>query len=187
LFVAADTYRKEFIPLQYYVDASILAYLTNTPLEKDNAMQKFSLELQGFPYPPYSGALKDVLSFLFGLMLPMFTILGFVFLVPIIHLGIVKEKQSGVKELMRMMGMSRALYWMSWLLSCIISSIVPISIVIIICVAPISKDGAIYGSSDGFIIAIFYILYTLAFICSTFLVTTVFDKRKLLRKYSILE
>ncbi|CAG0924509.1 unnamed protein product, partial [Notodromas monacha] len=135
------------------------------------------IRTQAFPYPAYSAALQDFLSFLFGLMLPQFTVFGFLFLVPIIHLGVVKEKQTGVKELMKMMGMSRVLYWSSWLLSCIVSLIIPITIAIIICVAPISSDGAIYGHSDGLLIAIFYILFALSFISFSFFVTTFFDRR----------
>ncbi|CAG0925742.1 unnamed protein product, partial [Notodromas monacha] len=79
-------------------------------------------------------------------------------------------------ELMKMMGMSRVLYWSSWLLSCIVSLIIPITIAIIICVAPISSDGAIYGHSDGLLIAIFYILFALSFISFSFFVTTFFDR-----------
>ena len=60
------------------------------------------------PYPAYIESLATVII---GLLIPLFAVLSFAFVIPPILKRIVQEKQTGVKELMKMMGLPS---WMNW-------------------------------------------------------------------------
>ena len=63
---------------------------------------------QQMPYPAYIESLATVII---GLLIPLFAVLSFAFVIPPILKRIVQEKQTGVKELMKMMGLPS---WMNW-------------------------------------------------------------------------
>ena len=70
-----------------------------------------TLIFTGLPTPTlYNDPFQQYLSYL----LPLFTLFAYIPLVYNIVFRIVKEKESGVKETMRMMGMIDAPYWISW-------------------------------------------------------------------------
>lgn len=53
-----------------------------------------SISFEEFPYPPHS---KDEGVNLFMQILPLITLLGFIFLVPAVMTRIVEEKATGIK------------------------------------------------------------------------------------------
>ena len=59
-------------------------------------------------YPPY---FSNNLALLLGFILPLFLVLSFSFIVPPLLKRIVYEKETGVKELMKLMGLPA---WMHW-------------------------------------------------------------------------
>ena len=63
---------------------------------------------QEMPYPSY---FSNNLTLLLGFIMPLFLVLSFTFIVPPILKRIVYEKETGVKELMKMMGLPA---WMHW-------------------------------------------------------------------------
>ena len=63
---------------------------------------------QQMAYPPY---FSNNLALLLGFILPLFLVLSFSFIVPPLLKRIVYEKETGVKELMKLMGLPA---WMHW-------------------------------------------------------------------------
>ncbi len=89
------------------------------------------------PYPPY---LENNLAAILGFMLPLFTVLSFCFIVPPLMKRIVFEKQSGVKELMKLMGLANWTHWLCWFLNAYVTSAISVLIMtVLICVE--WKDG----------------------------------------------
>merc|ERR550519_552372 len=56
-----------------------------------------------------------------GFLTPIFTIISFAFTVPLVLKRIVEEKEEGVKELMKMMGLPSWLHWLGWFLTVFIA------------------------------------------------------------------
>ena len=132
---------------------------------------------QQMAHPPY---FSNNLSLVLGFMMPLFLVLSFAFIVPPILKRIVFEKETGVKELMKLMGLPSWMHWTAWFVNvignCTISIII---IVILICVEFTSEDGAVLEYSDPFLVFIFLVLYASALICFLFTLSTFFDRRKL--------
>ena len=131
---------------------------------------------QKMAHPPY---FSNNLSLVLGFMMPLFLVLSFAFIVPPILKRIVFEKETGVKELMKLMGLPSWMHWTAWFVNvignCTISIII---IVILICVEFTSEDGAVLEYSDPFLVFIFLMLYASALICFLFTLSTFFDRRK---------
>ena len=65
---------------------------------------------------PTTSNIADQFQQYLAALLPLFILFAYIPVVYNIVFRLVKEKESGVKEQMRMMGMTDAPYWLSWLL-----------------------------------------------------------------------
>ncbi|CAG0883098.1 unnamed protein product [Darwinula stevensoni] len=169
-------YLETFIPLQLLVNSAwIRAKNGWDPFHLNHTEPIFKDVLVGvrrMPYPNYKGSVSEsFISILFGLIIPMFTVFGYLFVVPVQHLSIVREKQSGIKELMKMMGMPRSLYWLSHFVNG------SMSVVLISFIGTMFLSvGGILKDSDGFLIFLLLLLYGLAFLGFSYLITTFFHR-----------
>ena len=104
---------------------------------------------------------------------PMCTVFSFAFTVPLVLKRIVEEKQQGVKELMKMMGLPSWLHWVGWFSITTLTSLITISImvmVIILC--------NVFQRVDGMILFISLFLYGFSTMCFNFAQSTLFSNRK---------
>ena len=106
---------------------------------------------------------------------PVFIVISFAFTVPLVLKRIVEEKQQGVKELMKMMGLPNWLHWVGWFFITILISIITISVMVIIVIA-----GEILEKVDSVILFISLFLYGFSIICFNFAISTFFSNRKLI-------
>jgi hypothetical protein len=128
------------------------------------------------PYPPY---LLTFVGIYMGLLVPFFAILSFAFIVPPLLKRIVQDKKTGVKELMKMMGLPNWMNWFSYFLDAVISvSISVFFIVLICCIEWKSGQGKVIDYSNGLLIFIFLMLYAMALVVSLFALSTLFKSRK---------
>ena len=74
-------------------------------------MNKISLELKRFSYPPYD---EDSFIVIIIGIFPFIIELSFTFTVILTAKEIVQEKETGLKEAMKLMGMKTWIYWLSW-------------------------------------------------------------------------
>ena len=131
---------------------------------------------QKMSFPPY---FSNNLSLLLGFILPLFLVLSFAFIVPPILKRIVYEKETGVKELMKLMGLPSWMHWICWYINC--ASICAISILIMVILVSFefkSDTGAVLVYSNPVLTFIFLFLYASSLICFLFIISTFFDKRE---------
>jgi len=111
---------------------------------------------------------------------PFIIVLSFCFTVILTAKAIVHEKETGLKEAMKLMGMKSWVYWLSWYIKTFI--ILLPSMIFMILSYKINlplKDGgraAIIDKTDPLIFALFLLLQTSSLITFIFLCTTFFKK-----------
>ena len=127
-------------------------------------------------FPPLAGAGAgnfDFFQIVQLVLTPICTIFSFAFTVPLVLKRIVEEKQQGVKELMKMMGLPSWLHWIGWFFITTLISLITISIMTIVIVA-----GDIFERVDPMIIFLSLFLYGFSTICFNFAQSTLFSNRK---------
>ncbi len=128
------------------------------------------------PYPSY---LFSFLEIFIDTILPLFTVLSFAFIVPPLLKRIVQDKQSGVKELMKMMGLPNWMNWLNYFMDALISCAASILIItILICVVWDSDKGSVLNYSNPVVIFIFFLLYAMSLVVFLFALSALFNSRK---------
>jgi hypothetical protein len=94
-----------FSYIQNWVANTVLRHVTEEPEARIWAM---TLPMTSQPI------IADAFTYILYLILPYFIMLMFIPMVYRVTYRIVKEKELKTKEIMRMMGMKMAPYWMSW-------------------------------------------------------------------------
>ncbi|TRY70235.1 hypothetical protein TCAL_12705 [Tigriopus californicus] len=177
---AASSY-DEIVKFQNLIDLAYMEIASKQPLlpntTRDLCRLPFMPSEQIMPYPAY---LENNVAIFLGFMLPMFTILSFCFIVPPLMKRIVHEKQTGVKELMKLMGLPSWMHWVSWFLNAIITSLITILIIVLlVCVEWKPDTGRVFDYSDPFMIFIFFLIYAMPLILMLFAISTFFDSPNL--------
>ncbi|XP_050726962.1 phospholipid-transporting ATPase ABCA3-like [Eriocheir sinensis] len=175
---------RGFTLLQNWIDRFYIAKVTDNMSYIDD----FQVEVEPYPYPPYSD--DNGMSQLYGSMLPSYMILAFVLLSPSLIKNIVHEKETGVRELMRLMGMNRWLMWLGWFLHALVVVVLVASIGTIMITVNLHSRGKvippiIYYSDPSFV----WVMLTLYGICAiTFClaVSTLFSRPTLATTLGIL-
>lgn len=106
--------------------------------------------------------------------------LSFTFSVILTSKEIVQEKESGIKEAMKLMGMSSPIYWLSWYIKSFIL-LIPSLILMVISYnvrLPLRSGGyaAIINKTDPFLFTIFLLLYSSSLSTFTLVCSTLFKK-----------
>ncbi|XP_066249198.1 phospholipid-transporting ATPase ABCA3-like [Euwallacea similis] len=161
-----------FLTLQKAIDMS---FIEKEAEAVGRSVPEVFLEVEEFPYPPYKSDIGS--SALFVYYLPLITLFSFLFICPAVLQRVVEEKYTGIKELMRMMGMKSWVRWFGWF----IYSIIPMTISVFLIVTLLKVDFFNAGYppiefSDYTILAAFLILYCIAITIKCFLLSTLFHK-----------
>lgn len=148
-----------------------------TEIDPDFPLNPVSIQLKRHPYPPYQ---NDPFVSIIQLMFPFIIMLSFIVTIILTAKSIVFEKETGIKESMRLMGMKSWIYWFSWYIKTfmlVLPSIVFMTISYKIKLPlPNGSTGSIIEKSDGFLFFIFLMLYASASITFMFMCTTFFKK-----------
>jgi hypothetical protein len=104
--------------------------------------------------------------------LGLFYMLSFLYPVSRLIRALVLEKESRIKEGMKMMGLTNTVYNLSWL----ITSLFQFTIVSIL--ITLATAGNVFEYSNKFIVFIFFEVFSLAIINFCFLLATLFSKSK---------
>ena len=124
--------------------------------------------------------LCDHMSFLYRYMaalqwvLPLSMIFGWLISVALTTRAIVQEKESRLKEFMKMMGVSDSSLRLSWFITT--GTVLSISVVII---TVILKAGGLLPYSDGILVFIFLTIYAFVIISYSFLLSVFFNNANL--------
>lgn len=166
-------YREGFIAVQKAIDMALVSEYNKTLGAADISLKRFS-------YPPYD---DDKFVAVIAALFPFIIMLSFVFTVIITAKSIVHEKETGLKEAMRLMGMKSWIYWLSWylktlllLLPAIIFMSISFKIRLTLTVGDGVQKAAIMDKSNGFLFFLFLLLYVSSSITFTFMCTAFFKK-----------
>nr|XP_045609701.1 phospholipid-transporting ATPase ABCA3-like isoform X2 [Procambarus clarkii] len=177
-----------FTLIQSLVDRYYIASLTN---DSSYMTGSYKLEVQMYPYPPF---LQDYgMSQFYGSALPTFVVLSLVLLSPSLIKSVVYEKETGVRELVRLMGLDGWLVWLGWFLHSFLMILVVASIMTLLLKLKLKPldDGSgflppILAYSDPFFIWVLLVLYGVSSIAFCFVVATFFSKPTLATTLGIL-
>ncbi|KAI4468947.1 atp-binding cassette transporter subfamily a abca [Holotrichia oblita] len=175
----SDTYlEKTFGATQAAMDISFIEMVTNSTFNT-------SLSFQEFPYPPHLNT--DGVTTSFRFILPLITIISFIFICPITLKRVVLEKSSGLKELQKIAGVKSRTLWLGWFLNGIIlNAVSAFAIAIILKHAVFSTKYAIIEHCNFVLLALFLVLYCAATITFFFAFSTWFHRGTLAMVFGVL-
>ena len=123
--------------------------------------------------PRVGGGVNGFLKIIQLNLTPCATIFSFSIFVPTVITRIVEEKQQGVKELMKMMGLPSWLYWVGWFSITTLTSVIIISISVTVIVV-----AEVFEKVNPLVLFISLFLYGFSTICFNFAQSTLFSNRK---------
>ncbi|CAH4032670.1 unnamed protein product [Pieris brassicae] len=94
-----------FIALQHSISMELVSRLTNRNL------RDFKINIQRYPHPAY---VEDLAVDALKLLFPMFVMISFSYTAVNIVRAITLEKESQLKEIMKIMGLPTWLHWIAW-------------------------------------------------------------------------
>ncbi|XP_031329080.1 ATP-binding cassette sub-family A member 3-like isoform X1 [Photinus pyralis] len=134
-----------------------------------------AITMQEFPYPPYKN--DKGLSEIFQSFLPAVTVFSFVFLCPSVLKRVIEEKSTGIKELMKMMGLKSWMLWLGWFLHAFFVSALSVFIITLLLKGSLWKvEPAVLEYCSGSVFFCFLLLYTAAGITFLFAISTLCHK-----------
>ncbi|CAL8112749.1 unnamed protein product [Orchesella dallaii] len=170
-------YYSSFSAIQLVIDKFLIERLSGK-------LPEYEVVTQAFPYPPYKSWDIDSLYYIF---LPQFIVLGFVFVVPTIVSGVVSEKETGIKELMKLSGLPEYLHWLGWMLNSLSILIITVTIIVIVLFVPFSSEtGAVFEHSDPTLLWVILMIYAIWATTYCFSVSAFFERPTLAITFGIL-
>ncbi|CAG9771799.1 unnamed protein product [Ceutorhynchus assimilis] len=160
-----------FVAIQKAVDISFM----EMEQEKRKLFSKIVAgRAQEFPYPPHktSETVETIST-----TLPIFTWFSFCLITMVTLKSITEEKYTGIKELMKVVGLSNWVIWIGWLLHNIFPMLIVVSIMVIFLKVNIFGRGfPIFEYTQGTIVYVFLMLYICATTTQCFFISTWTDK-----------
>ncbi|XP_072274644.1 glucosylceramide transporter ABCA12 [Pyxicephalus adspersus] len=155
-----NKYSRGFVYLQENIDRAIIEIQTNKSLD-DVAVQ-----FQPMPYPCYT---KDSFLYSMAFSLPIALMISWVLFISSFVKKLVHEKELRLHEYMRMMGVNSSSHFFAWFIESASFLIITVSILVLIL-----KFGKILSYSNGFILFLFFLDYSLTIIAMSFLISVFF-------------
>ncbi|CAH3155546.1 unnamed protein product, partial [Porites evermanni] len=153
-------YDYKFLPLQYAIDTAIM--------QMQAALSHgIPVKMKVFPYPNYT---TDFAMSLVSLFMPLLVMLGLMYSAMTIIKELVLEKQSRLKESMKMMGLPNWVHWSAWFTKNLLFLL--ISIVIFVIVLKV----LVFKYSDVTVLLVLFLLYIFASILFCFCVSVFFSR-----------
>ncbi|KAA0200667.1 ATP-binding cassette subfamily A (ABC1) member 3 [Fasciolopsis buskii] len=159
-------YSTGFLAIQNSIDKAIIYHLCGK-----NPEVEFQLYLKRMPFPPY---LSDFFVDVIQSKLSDVIVLGIFF--PILHAVrlTLSEKQRGIKESLRMVGVSSFVYWSSWMITFLtLMIIVSLAITAFLCI-DLTANGAVVPLSNPVMIAQLLVVYSFSLLAFGFFLSTLF-------------
>ncbi|XP_028404446.1 ATP-binding cassette sub-family A member 1-like [Dendronephthya gigantea] len=150
-----------FIFLQDMIDRGITEAQTNETV-------KTGLFLQMMPYPCY---IYDRFSYTISNSMPLFMTLAWIYSVGMIIKTIVHEKETRLKEVMKVMGLTNSVHWLAWFITSVIMMMITTILLVMVL-----KFGDILQYSDPSVIFVFFFVFTISTIMFCFLISVFFSR-----------
>ncbi|XP_040213417.1 ATP-binding cassette sub-family A member 12 [Rana temporaria] len=157
---STNMYSRGFVYLQENIDRAIIEMQTN------KSVDNVAVQFQPMPYPCYT---KDSFLFSMSFSLPIALMITWVLFIASFVKKLVHEKELRLHEYMKMMGVSSCNHFFAWFIESASFLTVTVSILVIIL-----KFGKILTLSNGFILFLFFLDYSLTIIAMSFLISVFF-------------
>ncbi|KAL5235297.1 hypothetical protein ACI65C_002707 [Semiaphis heraclei] len=162
-----------FLALQLTVDKAFILLSANNNGRLN--INDYNLEIQSYPYANY---LKDsTFQQLFDVFFPLFTILSFLLMCSNTIKRVVEEKDSGVKELMKIMGLKPWMIWTGWILHNFFVYAISITVITYItCIEVNSGQTKLLNYTNPLLFWIFLMMYMIAGVFFCFAISSLFNR-----------
>jgi len=162
-----------FLALQLTLDKAFIMLSANNKSSLN--INDYNLEIQSYPYANY---LKDsTFQQLFDIFLPLFTVLSFLLMCSNTIKRVVEEKDSGVKELMKIMGLKPWMIWTGWILHNVFVYAISITVITYITCFEVYTDQAkLLNYTNPLLLWIFLMMYMIAGVFFCFAVSSLFNR-----------
>lgn len=158
-----------FLALQLSLDKAFITFSTSGSLDQ------YNLEIQSYPYAKY--IMDSAFLQLFQLFFPLFTVLSFLLMCSNTIKRVVEEKDSGVKELMKMMGLKPWMIWTGWILHNFFIYAISITIITYVsCFELYAGKGKLLNHTNPLLLWIFLVMYMITGIFFSFAVSSLFNR-----------
>uniref|UniRef100_A0A8C4MUM7 ATP binding cassette subfamily A member 7 n=1 Tax=Equus asinus asinus TaxID=83772 RepID=A0A8C4MUM7_EQUAS len=135
------------------------------------AAPRAGLYLQQMPYPCY---VDDAFLRVLSRSLPLFLTLAWIYSVALTVKAVVREKETRLRYTMRAMGLSGAVLWLGWFLSCLGPFLLSTALLVLVL-----KLGDILPYSDPVVVFLFLAAFAVATVVQSFLLSAFFSRANL--------
>lgn len=134
-----------------------------------------SISLNEFEYLPSP---NDLFFVILKNVIPLLIMISCCISVNKIVKNVALERESRLKEMMKIMGLSSVVHWLSWFTSSLLMLMISFSAISIILCYKVINDDAIFTNSDVILVWIFFFVYLTGIITFSFLISVIFKKSK---------
>ncbi|KAI3379412.1 hypothetical protein SNEBB_010475 [Seison nebaliae] len=163
-----DYFKSNFIPIQMIIDHSILEFIELHP-------PPINIKVNRFEYPNYR---SDYLPTLLLYQLPMILVISYVFVVSIATKEICYEKQRGLREMLRLYGVTTKIQWAAYFVKIFIILFFCSLIITIFFMQTetVGMGSTIFPNTSPIIFFFYLLLYSISSIIYVFLMGSIFSK-----------
>jgi ATP-binding cassette, subfamily A (ABC1), member 3 len=154
---------------------SIQNSIENLFLSMQRISKNPATKLYSFFYIPSPG---EAFYEIFKAMFPALIIFSSIYAINKIVKNVAMERESRLKEMMKIMGLSKFVHWLSWFTSSMINLLISFTVISFIFCFKIIKDTAIFEHSNVLLIWIFLFIYISGIVTFGFLISAIFKKAK---------
>nr|XP_033802042.1 ATP-binding cassette sub-family A member 12 isoform X2 [Geotrypetes seraphini] len=156
-----QSYGILFVFLQENIDRAIIEMQTQKNL------QNIAVQFQPMPYPCY---INDMFLYAVSLTFPMMLMIAWVLFIAVFVRKLVYEKDLKLHEYMKIMGVNSCSHFFAWFIESILFLLITIIILIITL-----KAGKVLPHSNGFILFLFLLDYSLSILAMSYLISSFFS------------
>ncbi|XP_019855200.1 PREDICTED: ATP-binding cassette sub-family A member 3-like [Amphimedon queenslandica] len=153
-----------FLHLQKIVDEAIVEHTTGLPVD-------VNVQVRQFPYPPYR---RDIFLTIVDFILPLFVILSFIYSAGVFVKELVLEKETRIRETMKIMGLSNWVLWTSWFTKQFLFYLIPTIIMTLML-----RFATVFPKSNPFLVFVYLSMYMLSGISFCFFISVWFSTARI--------
>ncbi|XP_035705489.1 ATP-binding cassette sub-family A member 3 isoform X2 [Folsomia candida] len=166
-------YHEEgFLYLQYAIDRTLTReFLNSSELENYN---KYDIRLQRYPYPSF---IDDKYILALQGWLPLIIMMSFIYPAINIAKSIVYEKETRLKEYMKIMGIPNIYHVGAWYVKSQSFLVIAAGLMTLLLKVEFfsTQNLAIFPKADGYVVFLIFLVFTFSLICFSFFIASLFS------------
>ncbi|XP_067859732.1 phospholipid-transporting ATPase ABCA3 [Heptranchias perlo] len=164
-------YREGFLATQLATDKAIITY--HASRKAANLLKLVSVEMLRFPFPPY---IDDVFITAIQTQLSLLIMLSFTYMALNVTKAIVLEKETKLKEYMKMMGLNNWLHWLAWFTKFFLYMFISVFFMTLLFCVKVTHKGAVLQFSDPTLIFLFLLVVVISTLSFSFMISVFFSQ-----------